>query len=282
MDKIIEINNISFGYSRRRGDVLSNFSLDIEPGGVYGLLGRNGAGKSTLLYLMCGLLRSQSGIVKMGDIDVARCNPATLSDTYIVPEEFELPSVTMKEYVKLNAGFYPRFSESMLASCLSQFDMDTDLNLGQLSMGQKKKAFMSFALAANTRLLLMDEPTNGFDIPSKSQMRKVIASGMTDERSIVISTHQVRDVENLLDRVVIIDNRHLLLNLRYDQILSKICFDNVSSERPSEEPIYSQPSLNGYSAIFRNEGDEESQMNLEMLFNAMLAEPEKMRAVLNV
>lgn len=282
MDKIIEINDISFGYSRRRGDVLRNFSLDIEPGGVYGLLGRNGAGKSTLLYLMCGLLRAQSGIVKMGDMDVARCNPATLSDTYIVPEEFELPSVTMKEYVKLNAGFYPRFSESLLASCLSQFDMDADVNLGQLSMGQKKKAFMSFALAANTRLLLMDEPTNGFDIPSKSQMRKVIASGMTDDRAIVISTHQVRDVENLLDRVVIIDNRHLLLNRRYDEILSKIRFDSVSSDCPLEEAIYSQPSLNGYSGIFPNEGDEESQMNLEMLFNAMLAEPNKMQAVLNV
>ena len=88
------------------------------------------------------------------------------------------------------------------------------INLGALSMGQKKKVYMCIALAARTKLLLMDEPTNGLDIPSKSQFRKVVAQGMRDDQIVVISTHQVRDVETLLDHVTIIEQNAVLLNER--------------------------------------------------------------------
>lgn len=281
MESIINIDNITFGYNRKRGDVLSNFSLNLEKGAVYGLLGKNGTGKSTLLYLMCGLLRPQSGTASMNGIDVALRTPATLANTYIVPEEFELPSVTLRDFVKLNSGFYPHFSQEMLKSCLSQFDMPDDIHLGKLSMGQKKKAFMSFALAANTPLLLMDEPTNGFDIPSKSQMRKVIASSMTDERTILISTHQVRDVENLLDHVVMIDGSRLLLDRSYGEILEKLYFDELPLSEPTDGALFVQPSLQGNSVVFPNRSGEESQINLEVLFNAMLANPTGMQAEFN-
>lgn len=167
---------------------------------MYGLLGKNGTGKSTLLYLMCGLLRPKSGSVTFCGSEMSRRQPSALQEIFIVPEEFTLPAVTLAQYVKYNAQFYPRFSNEILNNCLRDFEMDGNLRLNELSMGQKKKAFMSFALATNTRLLLMDEPTNGFDIPSKSQMRKVIASNMSDEKTIVVSTHQVRDVESARPR----------------------------------------------------------------------------------
>ena len=208
---MIKIEGLTFSYGKK-ASVFQDFSLEMEAGKVIGLLGKNGTGKSTLLYLMSGLLRPQSGSVWMKGVDVQKRLPVTLEDMYLVPEEFTLPNLSLKQFVKVNAPFYPRFSQELLRACLADFELDEDIHLGELSMGQKKKAYMCFALAANTSLLLMDEPTNGLDIPSKSQFRKVIASGMTEEKSVVVSTHQVRDIDRLLDQVVVIDGNEVLLN----------------------------------------------------------------------
>lgn len=281
MEKIIEIDGISFSYGRRRAEIFSGFSLAFGKGTICGLLGRNGSGKSTLLYLMCGLLRARSGSIRYKGIDVALRRPNTLSDMYIVPEEFTLPDVKLSQFVKLNAPFYPNFSNETLRRCLDDFGMPADIHLGELSMGQKKKAYMCFALATNTSLLLMDEPTNGFDIPSKSQMRKVIASGMTDERTIVISTHQVRDVENLLDHIVMIDDSRLLLDASYADITAGLLFEERPLSDTTDDAIYVQPSLHGNSVIAPNRTGEESAVNLEVLFNAVLADGGKIRAAID-
>ena len=192
---MITVENLSFTYRKSKRAVLHDFSLSFESGRVYGLLGKNGAGKSTLLYLMSGLLTPENGKVVFHDTDVRRRLPVTLQDMFLVPEEFELPSVSLVSYVELNGPFYPRFSKEEMIKYLHYFEMDIDIDLGSLSMGQKKKVFMSFALATNTSLLLMDEPTNGLDIPGKSQFRKFIASGMSDDKTIVISTHRAYDGE---------------------------------------------------------------------------------------
>lgn len=278
---MLEIKGLRFGYGLRKPDIFSDFSLTLEPGAVYGLLGKNGTGKSTLLYLMCGLLRPKSGSVAFGGTEMSLRRPSALQEVFIVPEEFSLPAVTMKQYVKYNSSFYPRFSNEILNNCLRDFDMDADLRLNELSMGQKKKAFMSFALAANTSLLLMDEPTNGFDIPSKSQMRKVIASNMTDEKSIVVSTHQVRDVENLLDHVLMIDGGSLLLDSSYASLADKLLFAEQPMSEPTDGAIYVQPSLQGNSVVYANRYGEESVINLEVLFNAMLANKKGITDALN-
>lgn len=277
----LEIKGLKFNYGAKKGDVFSDFSLMLEPGRVYGLLGKNGTGKSTLLYLMCGLLRPKAGSVTMGGEEMALRKPSALQEVFIVPEEFDLPPLSLKQYVKLNAGFYPRFSDEILRSCLDNFEMDADLRLNELSMGQKKKAFMSFALATNTRLLLMDEPTNGFDIPSKSQMRKVIASTMTDDKSIVVSTHQVRDVENLLDHVLMIDNGNLLLDKSYADIAQRLLFADQPISEPTDGAIYVQPSLYGNSAVYANRDGAESTINLEVLFNAMLTKGDVITSILS-
>lgn len=210
---MLKIDNITFGYNRNH-QVIDGLSLDFMEGGIYGLLGKNGTGKSTLLYLIMGLLQPKKGTITMDGIDTRLRNPEALKDMFIVPEEYNMPSVKLTDYIKSLKSFYPNFDEQTLYDCLNLFEMPNDINLSNLSMGQKKKVYMCMALAAHTKLLLMDEPTNGLDIPSKSQFRKVIAKGMRDDQIIIISTHQVRDVELLLDHVTIIDDNRVLYNDR--------------------------------------------------------------------
>lgn len=279
--RMIEVENLSFSYGRRKSKVLEDFSMKLDKGSVYGLLGKNGTGKSTLLYLMAGLLRLQTGNVLYKGVDVKKRYPDTLQDMFLVPEEFALPNVSLKQYVKLNAPFYPNFSDELLNACLRDFDMNEDIHLGELSMGQKKKAFMCFALATNTSLLMMDEPTNGLDIPSKSQFRKVIASGMSDDKAVIISTHQVRDIDSLLDHVLIMDGTKLLLNESVSTICEKLYFAELGMNEPTEGALYVQPSVQGNSVILPNEYGEDSKLNLEVLFNAILAERERIQQMFN-
>ena len=269
------VEDLTFSYARGRENTLSNFSLSLEKGKVYGLLGKNGAGKSTLLYLMSGLLTPKSGRVLYHGVDVRRRLPLTLQDMFIVPEEFELPSVSLQSYVKLNAPFYPRFSEEDMKHYLALFDLNDKIHLGQLSMGQKKKVFMSFALAANTSLLLMDEPTNGLDIPGKSQFRKLIAAGMSDERTILISTHQVRDIDRILDHIVIMDNSHVMLDASVAEICSRFAFEESDDRSLLSSAIYALPTLQGNLMMLPNEDDADTPINLELLFGAVLEHPER-------
>lgn len=272
---MLQVENISFSYRRGKKEVLSDFSLSLEEGRVYGLLGKNGAGKSTLLYLMSGLLTPKHGKVMYHDTDVRRRLPITLQDMFLVPEEFELPPVSLVSYVELNSPFYPRFSKEDMVKYLHYFEMDLNADLGALSMGQKKKVFMSFALATNTPLLLMDEPTNGLDIPGKSQFRKFIASGMTDDKTIIISTHQVRDIDKVLDHVVIMDSSHVMLNESTASICDKLLFVESDDRELAQTALYTFPSVQGNFLLLPNTEKEESDINLELLFGATLAAPDK-------
>ena len=170
--------------------------------------------------------------------------------------------------MKLYKPFYPHFSEEILQRCLSDFEMTSDVHLGQLSMGQRKKAYISFAMATNTKYLLMDEPTNGLDIPSKSQFRKVIAQHMTDDRTVIISTHQVHDVEQLLDHVLILDQRSVLLNASMQDVMDQYTFEYRTAQQMDADVLYAEPTLQGNAVVAkRKEGDAETQVNLELLFN---------------
>lgn len=276
---MLQVENISFSYRRGKKEVLHDFSLSLERGRVYGLLGKNGAGKSTLLYLMSGLLTPKSGKIMYHDTDVRRRLPITLQDMFLVPEEFELPPISLVSYVELNSQFYPRFSKEDMVKYLRYFEMEQDIDLGALSMGQKKKVFMSFALATHTSLLIMDEPTNGLDIPGKSQFRKFIASGMSDDRTIIISTHQVRDIDKILDHVVIMDNSNVLLDASTANICSKFLFVESDDRELAEAAIYTLPSIQGNFLMLPNTDDEESEINLELLFGAALTDPEKIKGM---
>ena len=268
---MIQVQDIDFRYPGSKHLVFKNFSLTLKENNIYGLLGKNGTGKSTLLYLISGLLRQKQGNILVDGISAQERNAEILKEIFMVPEEFELPNVSLATYVKMNRSFYPNFSQEVLENCLKDFELPLSLKLNELSMGQKKKVFMSFALATGTRFLLMDEPTNGLDIPSKSQFRKVIANNMTDERTLIISTHQVHDIESLLDHIVIMNQSHLLLDASVSDICEKYAFEYRTPAEMDETVLYAEPTLQGNAVIAkRQEDDQETQMNLELLFNAVI------------
>lgn len=255
--------------------------MSLESGGIYGLLGPNGAGKSTLLYLIAGALKPDSGNVMFKEINTRRRLPMTLNDIFLVPEEFTLPAVSLDKFLKINAPLYPRFSFEDMKRNLSMFDLDTDLRLDALSMGQKKKVFMCFALSCNTSLLLMDEPTNGLDIPGKSSFRRFVAESMNDDRIFIISTHQVRDIELLLDHVIVMNNRRVLLNKKTVDILRQLRFIHGATPEQIKDAIYSMPTLGGMSVIMPADGDDdETELDLEMLFDYALNNPVSLNAFL--
>ena len=267
---MIDIQNISFNYAGQKTKVFDNFSLQLTENNIYGLLGKNGTGKSTLLYLVSCLLRPSQGTVKVDGVESMLRRPEMLEELFIVPEEFDLPNMTLEKYVSINQSFYPRFSREVLQNCLNDFELPASLSLQSLSMGQKKKVFMSFALAAGTRLLLMDEPTNGLDIPSKVQFRRVVANNMTDDRTLIISTHQVHDVESLLDHILILSNEKLLLDASVADICEQYNFEYRTPGASTDDVLYSEPSVQGNAVITRRTPDmPETPLNLELLFNAV-------------
>ncbi len=270
---MLSFSNVSFTYGRRGKEVLSGLSLDFEENGIYGILGKNGTGKSTMLYLAAGLLRPKGGNVTAEGVPTQSRRPETLRELFLVPEEFDLPEVSLRTYVQLNAPFYPTFREDILARCLKSFELGDDLNIGRLSMGQKKKVYISFALAAGTKYLLMDEPTNGLDIPSKKVFREVIAREMTEERVMIISTHQVRDVEQLIDHVVIVNDGTVLLNASTAEIETRLRFEQRAVGSDLSDALFVQQTMRGIELICPNSGNDETPIDLELLFNALLTVP---------
>lgn len=268
---MIQIKDIDYRYPGSKHFVFRNFSLTLKENNIYGLLGKNGTGKSTLLYLISGLLRQQQGSILVDGISAQERKEVMLRDIFMVPEEFEMPNVSLPTYVKINRCFYPNFSQEVLENCLKDFDLPLSLKMNELSMGQKKKVLMSFALATGIRFLLMDEPTNGLDIPSKSQFRKVIANNMTDDRTLIISTHQVHDVESLLDHIIIMNQNQLLLDASVSNISEQYTFTYRTPAEMDDTVLYAEPTLQGNAVIAkRQEGDQETLMNLELLFNAVI------------
>ena len=276
---MITIEHLSFRYSKKKGHVLQNISLNLQEGHVYGLLGRNGVGKSTLLYLSTGLLTPTEGRVCLDDRDVRLRHPETLRSFYLIPEEFDLPDYSLEKYVRLHAPFYPDFDHDNLRDNLALFEMEEDLKLGELSMGAKKKVLICFALATRTPWLIMDEPTNGLDIPGKSQFRKLLIRNMDGRRGIVISTHQVQDVEQLLDHVVIMDGSRVLLDAPMADIGRKLYFTQTDNEKLAETAYFAQPSYNGHHVMLPNPEGKDSEVDLELLFNGTLAHPETLSAL---
>ncbi|MBR2018539.1 MAG: ABC transporter ATP-binding protein [Prevotella sp.] len=276
---MIQIKNINFKYAGQKDHVFNDFSLSLEQNRIYGLLGKNGTGKSTLLYLISGLLRPKCGSIQTLGFESSLRRAEMLQEIFIVPEEFDLPAMSLDAYVRLYEPFYPKFNREVLNNCLRDFELPLMLKLNELSMGQKKKVYMSFALAAGTRLLLMDEPTNGLDIPSKSQFRRVVAQNMTDDRTLIISTHQVHDVEALLDHILIISQSNILMNESVADICNKYVFEYRQPGEMDDDVLYAEPSLQGNAVIARRtEGSAETQLNLELLFTYITKENKLGRA----
>ncbi|MCH4148297.1 MAG: ABC transporter ATP-binding protein [Prevotella sp.] len=267
---MLEVENVTFSYSDKSHPVFKDISLSLSEGNIYGLLGKNGMGKSTLLYLMSGLLRPQKGRVEFLGKPVVRHNSLVLQELYIVPEEFDFPQLNLEQIVAMHADFYPHFSKEVFLQCLSDLDLKSNSKLKNLSMGQKKKVKVSLALASGASLLLMDEPTNGLDISSKSLFRKAIATYLGEQSTLIIATHQVHDVESMLEHLIILDEGKVLMNEAVGDLTKKYCFSFSQAQEKYSDAIYSEPSLQGNAVIRkRTPQDEETALNLELLFNAV-------------
>lgn len=266
---MIQIDDLCFRYGRK--EVFNGLSLKFEQGNIYGLLGKNGTGKSTLFRNICGLLKPKSGKIYAFGYEAFSRNPQMLSKIFLLPEEFHVPDIKVKVFADSLSPFYPKYDSVMFARLLEEFQIPIDNNLSQMSMGQKKKTLIAFSLATNTELLLMDEPTNGLDIMSKVQFKKVMASVSGHDKCIVISTHQVKDIENLVDRITVIDSGSILFDQTVQQIGHKLHF-SYSAQKPLHS-IYTDETLKGYESILLNDGTAESKVDLELLYKAIMETP---------
>lgn len=275
---MIHLDRVTFGYSKKK-KLFEDLSLRLESGHIYGLLGKNGAGKSSLLRNMVGLLFPLDGKINVSGFEPQKRQPAFLQDVFFIPEEIYLPSVTIQKYLDMVAPFYPKFDDNQFQKYISEFDIPVGNKLTGMSYGQKKKVLIAFALATNTKVLIMDEPTNGLDIPSKSQFRKIVSSTLDKDRLILISTHQVRDLDNLIDTIIILEDSKILISHSLDLVAERLCFGTLPSIEYDERVLYSEPSMRGYKAVFENSTQEETRVDLEQLFNAVLENPERIRKI---
>jgi ABC-2 type transport system ATP-binding protein len=274
---MVNIDNLSFGYGR--GALFKELSLGLTPGNIYGLLGVNGAGKSTLLKLMSGLLFAAGGSVRSLGHDPAARQPSFLLDVFVLAEDAQAPSLQAGDFVRARAPFYPRFDHALFERFLREFELPASAgNLAALSHGQQKKFLLAFGLASQARLVLLDEPTNGLDIPSKSLLRRVITEALTPERLFVISTHQVRDLGTLMDPIVILHQGRVLLNRTLAEIGAQLHMTQQTSPPAAGAPdlLFSEPTVGGFWSVWRGGG--EGPLDLEVLFNAIVAKPELARA----
>lgn len=269
---MIAIQQLNFGYSKKQS-LFTDLDLELAAGKIYGLLGKNGTGKSTLLKLIVGALFPKSGSVAIDNYSSMDRHPDMLNDLFLLPEDFSFPTVRINDFVRAYAPFYPKFDRSQFEGLLEIFEVDSDSNLGKLSFGQRKKVIISFGLATNARYLLMDEPTNGLDIPSKSQFRKAILKGFLEHQTMIISTHQIRDLNQLIEAVLIIDNGKIIFNQDVFEIEEKLYFSKSLREEDLPDLLHVESATGGYVHIQPNSGQRSSQVELEVLFNAVIQNP---------
>jgi ABC-2 type transport system ATP-binding protein len=263
---MITIQDLDFFY-KKKSPLFNKLSLELPSGSITGLLGKNGAGKTTLLKLMAGLCHPHHGKVTVMAHNPRKREPSFLGQVFFVPEEFYFPSLSLKSFIRANSGFYPSFDAALMDRLLQSFDLTITGAIDKMSYGQKKKFLISFALSTRCRLLVMDEPTNGLDIPSKSVFRKIMASSLNDDQLVVISTHQVKDVENLIDRLVILDNGRIVMQKELYDISSRLQFSHRTTI-DGGDILYSEPVPGGYRVITPR-ADESTQIDIELLFNAV-------------
>ena len=264
---MIEISNLNFGYSKKKL-LFQNLNLNLKKGHIYGLLGKNGAGKSTLLKNIAGLAFPIQGTCTVNGFKASERLPSFLQEMFFIPEELYLPAITSAKFVRSTAHFYPNFSKTDFTRMMEEFDVPDNIRMDKLSFGQQKKVMIAFGLAANTSLLIMDEPTNGLDIPSKSQFRKIIASSFTENQCILISTHQVRDLDSLIDTLLVLHKQEIVLNSSLDTISEKLKFIGSSSTNGSKV-LYKEETLAGINTIIPNDSEDYSKVDMELLFNAI-------------
>lgn len=262
---MIKVNNLAFSYGKDQ--VLKNINLTLEDGKIYGLLGENGVGKTTLLTLLCGLKKTQVGSIDADGANPYDREPSLLEQMFYLPDDVAPIYDKAYSWAKSRGKFWSNFSLDKFVEIMNDFENDVNQKLSAMSTGQLKKTYISFALACSTKYLFLDEPTNGLDIPSKSQFRSSILKYTSEDSTIVISTHQVRDLENVIDPIIILDRQDVLLNASLEEVSRKLFFDYGTELH--QESLYSEQLPGGFIQVYPNVRNKDSKVNIEALFNAV-------------
>ena len=260
---MIKIKDLGFSYPGNL--VLENINMNLKEGRIYGLLGGNGVGKTTLLTLICGLKKAQTGAIYLDGHNPYKREPSILSEIYYLGDEVNAPNTKAADFAANFGKFRERFDLGKFMQIMAEFETDPQQKMNRMSHGQLKKTHIAFALACGTRYLLMDEPTNGLDIPSKAQFRKAVSKYTREDATIIISTHQVRDLENIIDPIIILDRKEVLLSASLEDISKKLYFDYSSEKRG--DALYSEMIPGSSIQVCPNSTGEESKVNIEALFN---------------
>jgi ABC-2 type transport system ATP-binding protein len=274
---MITIKDLGFAY--RETSVLKNINMTLEEGHIYGLLGENGVGKTTLLTLLCGLKKPQMGTIETDGHNPYRREPSLLSDQYYLSDEVAPVNMKAIDYAGNYGKFWERFDLNRFVEIMEIFENNPIQKMNKMSFGQLKKTYIAFALACNTKYLFMDEPTNGLDIPSKAQFRKAVMKYTREDSIILISTHQVRDLENIIDPIIILDRQDVLLNATIEKITDKLYFDYASEK--GDDALYSEMTPGGSIQVKLNMTGEESKVNIEALFNTVHQHKELIKGIFN-
>ncbi|MGK4075381.1 ATP-binding cassette domain-containing protein [Bacteroides uniformis] len=272
---MITIENTSYGY-KSNPLIFNNISLEIG-NGIYGLLGENGVGKTTLMHLICGLLFPKNGKCSIDGRNTAEKQSEGLARYFFLPEELQMPTESIASFAARHSVFYPHFNQEEFKLNLEELKINRKQKLSSVSYGQQKKAMLAYAFALHTPYTLLDEPTNGLDITSRQALKRIISRSMDDESTLLISTHQAHDFENLLDHLIILGKGEILLNRSLDEISNRLLF--ARTDILPEERIYSEENLSGYFSIIPNEDGEENTPDIELLYKAVLQQPEKIKSM---
>lgn len=262
---MIEIKDLAFSYGKT--PVLKSITTTLEEGRIYGLLGENGVGKTTLLTLLCGLKKVCSGSISTDGESPFDRTPTLLQNQFYLPDEVLPVAMKAECFAKERGAFWPNYDHSKFLEIMKEFENDPSKKMNQMSAGQLKKTYISLALACGCKYIFMDEPTNGLDIPSKTQFRSAIMKYTSENSTIVISTHQVRDLENIIDPIIILDRQDVLLNATVEGITGRLYFDYGTQLHP--ESLYSEQLPGGFIQVYPNTTGEDSKINVEALFNAV-------------
>lgn len=272
---MIQIKDLGFSYGDKI--VLKDITLTLEEGRIYGLLGENGVGKTTLLTLMCGLKNAKAGSIDIDGQNPYDRTPSLLSEQYYLSDEVAAVNMKAIDYARNYGIFWERFDLGKFLEIMHVFETDPEQKMTKMSSGQLKKTYISFALACNTKHLFMDEPTNGLDIPSKAQFRKAVTKYTREDSILLISTHQVRDLENIIDPIIILDKQDVLLNTGIDKITEKLYFDYSNEKR--DDALYSEMIPGGCIQVSLNQEGADSKVNIEALFNTVHQHKELIKGI---
>jgi ABC-2 type transport system ATP-binding protein len=240
-DVVVEVDHVTRRFGAKLA--LDDVSLEIPAGSVVGLVGENGAGKTTLIKHILGLLKAQSGRVRVFGLDPVKDPVGVLSRIGYVSEEPDLPGwMRIDELLRYTAAFYPRWDQAYADRLRGQFGLDPRSRVKDLSKGQRARIGLTVALAYRPELLLLDEPSSGLDpIVRRDILSAIIRTIAEEGRTVLFSSHLLSEVERVSDRVAMIRSGRILFCDELDRIKRTHARLSLSFEDPLPTP----PALRG-------------------------------------